>query len=216
MDEGAALEAVRDGLVGEDLAGRPDFGQVEQKAAQEWARQNTPKDALFFVDPTLYYGWRDYSRRPSFGNLREWLYLAWAYNSDYALCQEGMRRFGEFGFSFQDCFGYDTPSEGLHALSLRLRQRVYRPLDSALDADAYRLALARADADRLALARRYGIAYFVFRTRTECGRPATRLPVAYENGHFLILRAEAQGGAAPGAVGESCGWAHTGSNSGAR
>jgi len=153
------------------------------KAAQEWARANTPKDALFFVDPTLYYGWRDYSRRPSFGNLREWLYLAWAYNSDYAVCQEGMRRFGEFGFGVQQCFGHRPPFEGFRALSRELRRRVYTAPDDA----------------RLALARRYGIAYFVFRKRTDCGRPATHLPVAYENGHFLILRAEPQGGATPAA-----------------
>ncbi|MBM4035858.1 MAG: hypothetical protein FJ291_29315 [Planctomycetes bacterium] len=154
----------------EDRASDRDF-----KAAQEWARANTPRDALFFVDPTLYYGWRDYSRRSSFGNLREWLYLAWAYNSDHALCREGMRRVGEFGFKVEDYFGREPPFEGFRALSRELRRRVYIASDAA----------------RLALARRYGISYFVFRKlRDFPGLPRTRLPVAHENEHFVILRAQ--------------------------
>ena len=40
---------------------------------QRWAKGHTPKAALFLVDPTIYYGWRDFSARSSFGNVREWL-----------------------------------------------------------------------------------------------------------------------------------------------
>ena len=63
----------------------------DYRDTQVWARENTPRDALFLVDPVVRhpgvgYGWRDYSRRSSFGNLREWLYAGWSYSSDHAVC----------------------------------------------------------------------------------------------------------------------------------
>ena len=69
--------------------------------AQVWAREHTSNSALFMTDPTIYYGWRDYSRRSSFGNLREWLHTSWLYDSHFDRFQEGMRRFGEFNIDLK-------------------------------------------------------------------------------------------------------------------
>jgi hypothetical protein len=64
---------------------------------QVWAKSNTRKDALFMTDPTHYYGWRDFSERSSFGNLREWGYSGIAYHNDKEVYQEGIKRLEEFG-----------------------------------------------------------------------------------------------------------------------
>lgn len=69
---------------------------------QLWAKSNTANDALFMPDPTHYYGWRDFSERSSFGNLREWGYSSSAYNSDSELYFEGEKRLAEFGFDIME------------------------------------------------------------------------------------------------------------------
>jgi hypothetical protein len=68
---------------------------------QLWAKKNTPTDALFMPDPSHSYGWRDFSERSSFGNLREWGYCVIAYNPDYKLYQEGLKRMQEFGIDIE-------------------------------------------------------------------------------------------------------------------
>ncbi len=82
-------------------------------------------------------------------------------------------------------FWHSRKLELLRALSRELRRRVYTSSDRA----------------RLALARRYGIAYFVLRKSTEFGPPRTRPPVAYENAHFQILRAGSENGGERGGDG---------------
>ena len=69
---------------------------------QLWAKNNTANDALFMPDPTHYYGWRDFSERSSFGNLRDWGYSSFAYNSDYEIYLEGKKRLAEFGFDIME------------------------------------------------------------------------------------------------------------------
>lgn len=70
--------------------------------AQLWANKNTHANALFMVDPTIYYGWRDFSSRSSFGNLREWLHTSWLYDSRVESYKEGMRRFNQLGLDIKD------------------------------------------------------------------------------------------------------------------
>jgi hypothetical protein len=69
---------------------------------QLWAKNNTANNALFMPDPTHYYGWRDFSERSSFGNLREWGYASFAYSSDYKTYVEGNKRLMEFGFDIME------------------------------------------------------------------------------------------------------------------
>lgn len=160
------LEHLR--MSSEDAAVKSDY-----KAAQLWARANTETSALFMVDPTIYYGWRDYSQRSSFGNLREWLFTTWLYDSSLARYQEGMRRFREFGIELQPFLRYQPPLNGYAALGSEVRKKFY----------------AADDAWRKTLAARYGIDYFVF--MRQFATPATTLPVVYENKHFMIVTAPA-------------------------
>tara|TARA_A100000171_G_C2130819_1_gene146585 strand:- start:266 stop:2158 length:1893 start_codon:yes stop_codon:yes gene_type:complete len=94
-------------------------------AVQRWAHANTKNDALFMVDPTIHYGWRDFSQRSSFGNLREWLHTGWLYDSQAEVYEEGLRRFNEFGFDI-DSYLSDHPSiNGYVRLLNDIKQRFY-------------------------------------------------------------------------------------------
>ena len=127
------------------------------------------------VNPTTIYGWRDYAQRSSFGNLREWLLTSWSYSSDFAVCQEGLKRVGEFGVKVDAYLGYRPMLAG------------YRRLED----DVLRRYNAAGDDWRLDLARRYGIAFFVLEKAK--GGVRTALPVAYENARFIVLAAQPQG-----------------------
>ena len=119
-------------------------------------------------DPTIYYGWRDYSRRSSFGNLREWLHTTWIYDSSFERYQEGMRRFKEFNIDIGQYLHAKPPLSTMRRLHNVVKQRYYTASDEW----------------RLGLAQRYGIDYFVFR-RKEMVNPS-RLPMVYENQHIVI------------------------------
>jgi len=103
------------------------------RQAQEWARANTPGPALFMVDPTIFYGWRDYSHRSSFGNLREWLHTSWLYNSRGDRYLEGLRRLSDFGL---EPFGFagrqPIAVNDYLALSDALRKRFYTASDEEI------------------------------------------------------------------------------------
>jgi hypothetical protein len=143
------------------------------KNAQLWARDHTARDALFLVDPGIFlpttgYGWRDYSRRSSFGSPREWLYLSWHYTSDYRLCQEGLRRLGEFHVDLSQYLGQSPPPVAAAALIAEVQRQYHSASEDWL----------------LGLARRHRIGYFV--SKRPCPAGASRLPVVYENEFFLI------------------------------
>ncbi len=70
-------------------------------SSQIWAKNNTATQSNFFVDPSILYGWRDFSERSSFGNFREWLHTSWLYDSKYEAFVEGMRRFDLLKISLQ-------------------------------------------------------------------------------------------------------------------
>jgi hypothetical protein len=139
--------------------------------AQVWARDHTPANALFMTDPTIYYGWRDYSRRSSFGNLREWLHTSWIYDSNVERYRDGLRRFNEFNIDLGQYLQAKPPLAAMGLLTSAVKERYY----------------SASDEWRLALAQRYGIGYFVLR-RAEMAY-TSRLPVAYQNEHFIILAA---------------------------
>jgi hypothetical protein len=146
--------------------------------AQLWARANTPPNTLFLVDPTIYYGWRDYSERCSFGNLREWLY-SWHYAMDYPKFREGVKRLAAFGIRLDDFLPARPGPADLDRCDAALRDAYYQS-DPAWFAE---------------MARRYGVQYFVMRKeplgRVRSEELARRLGVAYENRHFLVLASPA-------------------------
>lgn len=115
---------------------------------QEWARANTAPASVFMLDPAHAYGWRQYSRRPSFGTLREWLYSGWIYDTDPEIMAEGLRRAGLLGITLSD----------------------FKPAPGQTASDAYTVMVAKAqsafsemDATHLSrFASDNGIAYFVF------------------------------------------------------
>jgi hypothetical protein len=167
-----ALSWLTDKVEGRDVTRERDYLQ-----AQEWAREYTPSSALFMTDPTIFYGWRDYSRRSSFGNLREWLHFSWLYDTSFEAFQEGMRRFGEFNIDLEPYLRTNavivlnsryTTIEGNLRLEESVRRRYYDAPDEW----------------RTDLARRYRIDFFVFERRNVV-KP-TSLKVVYENEHFTI------------------------------
>lgn len=67
------------------------------KDVQLWAKNNTSHDALFLIDPTIAYGWRDFSQRSSFGTLNEWYKTGWLYSGSKINFQNGIERGKLFG-----------------------------------------------------------------------------------------------------------------------
>jgi len=54
-------------------------------------KNNTSQDSLFMYDPsTSSFGWRDFSERKRFGNIREWGYSVFVYTSDFKIYQDGI------------------------------------------------------------------------------------------------------------------------------
>ncbi|HBY55526.1 MAG TPA: hypothetical protein DEG23_01755 [Coxiellaceae bacterium] len=70
--------------------------------AQVWAKNNTSARSIFVVDPTIFYGWRDYSERSSLGNVREWLHTSFLYDSNKKFYEKGLQTFNILGIDFHD------------------------------------------------------------------------------------------------------------------
>jgi len=139
---------------------------------QRWARGNTPPGTLFILDPTQSYGWRQYSERPSFGVMREWLYAGWIYNTDPKWMGEGLRRAGLLGLTPKDF----TPARNQTVEDVRV---VVRDKLKASYNSMTAVALAR-------FAGENGISYFVF---NRANRPdLSDLDVVFENRFYAVVR----------------------------
>lgn len=136
--------------------------------AQLWAKENTAPAALFLVDPTIYYGWRDFSQRSSFGNMREWLHTSWLYDSKKKNYDEGLRRAAEFGYSPPDHLNESPPLKGFDKIDADVGDRFY-----SYDADRF-----------IRIAQKYSLNYVVMKKERVKNR--LPLPVAYENEFFVI------------------------------
>ena len=141
-------------------------------ASQIWARKNTPKDALFMVDPALAYGWRDYARRASFGVLHSWLLVGWVYNGDIHTFREGLKRFNEFGVNPDRYFAIRPTSRAWDMLGQEVQRRYY----------------VFNDKWRLRMANKYGIDYFVMLKKAMVSK--VTLPLVYENDDIVIYKAQ--------------------------
>lgn len=144
------------------------------KAAQLWAKGNTPAGALFMVDPASSYFWRDLSQRPSFGTAREWLLISIMYNSRRDLLDEGLRRYAALGLPFPD-YIYDASHKRMGPLLNRIIEEPSQRYN-ALTHDGFRK-----------LAADFGIRYFVFDAARLKGDPPVE--VVFRNPGFIIGRA---------------------------
>jgi len=142
------------------------------KEVQIWAKEYSASDALFMIDPSIYYGWRDYSQRSSFGAMREWLYSSWCYASNYEIYKEGLKRFNEFNISL-DRYLHTRPSyAGFEKLNNDIKEKYY------LFGDDWRLYMAE----------KYDVDYFVMNKNNI--KKSSNMPVVYENSVFVVLKAD--------------------------
>lgn len=142
-------------------------------AAQRWAKQNTEPGSVFMPDPGHAYGWRQFSERPSFGSVREWLYGAFVYDSKLSRLDEGLRRFALLGLDYKSYLAMEDaqPRSGYEAVMKDVRSSYY-----AKDAGWFS-AIAKGNA----------IAYFVFDKKYLSGqRPVSTV---YENDRYFIGKA---------------------------
>jgi hypothetical protein len=138
--------------------------------AQLWAKEHTDPDALFMADPTIYYGWRDFSQRSSFGNLREWLHTSWLYDSKKSNYDEGLRRASEFGYISPDYLGETPPLSGFDKIDKLVGENFYSYDESQF----------------LNLSKKYKVNYIVMKKN----RMTLHLhfPVVFENNFFIIYK----------------------------
>jgi hypothetical protein len=138
--------------------------------AQLWAKDNSPSGALFMVDPTIYYGWRDFSQRSSFGNMREWLHTSWLYDSNRTNYDEGMRRAEEFGLSPFNYLNESPPILGYEKMDRDIRAAFY-----SFDENWF-----------LNMSHKYGINYVVMRKKYI--QKFLKFEKDYENDFIIIYK----------------------------
>jgi hypothetical protein len=155
----------------------PQVPQSEAQAyldAQKWARDNTPQNAVFMPDPAQTYGWKDYSRRASYGNIRDWTHSVIVYRSDALKFAEGIRRARRMGVDPELYLARAVATAKLSPVSPEY-QKMYRDIRSAY----YKMS----GTDLLNLAHDEGINYFVFQLKYA---NLLQLKSVYQNAHFAI------------------------------
>jgi hypothetical protein len=155
----------------------PGVPQAEAKAyldAQKWARDNTAKDALFMPDPAHTYGWKDYSRRASYGNMRDWTHSVLVYRSDASRFAEGIRRARRLGVDPELYLARAIATSEIFPGCTEWT-KMYQDIRSAY----YRMS----GADLLNFARGEGINYFIFQLKYA---NLLQLNPVYQNAHFAI------------------------------
>lgn len=155
----------------------PKVPQAEAKAylaTQKWARENTSRHALFMPDPAHAYGWKDYSRRASYGNIRDWTHSVIAYRSDMAKFAEGIRRARRLGVDPETYLARSVASSSVYPGCAEYN-RMLQDIRSAY----YGLS----GVELLNLARDERIDYFVFELKYT---NVLQLKPVYQNTHFVI------------------------------
>ena len=147
-------------------------------ATQEWAKENTKVDALFAQDPSMSYGWRDFSQRSSFGNTREWGYTSIAYLNDDEAFLEGRKRLKDLGVDLTEITDREIAEKGVRLdgeISLEVKRNFYTMTDERVNW----------------LAQKYGIDYYVLRKSSYShysGEGFDGLEKVYENSNYAILK----------------------------
>lgn len=137
---------------------------------QLWAKDHTSPQSLFMVDPTIYYGWRDFSQRSSFGNLREWMHVSWLYSSDRNVYEEGKRRFDLLGLDINNYLGYRPPLKGFDKLTQDVNTVLYEKEESWYQT----------------LHQEYAINYLVLEKKHI--KKTYKFDTVYQNNHFIIFK----------------------------
>jgi len=144
--------------------------------AQIWARNNTPPGSLFLTDPTICYGWKDYSARPSWGNYRDWLHSCIAYHSDSKLFKEGLRRAKKLGVDPEEYLkqakelGHISPNSIAYANLYSEIKNAFRTLE---------------DKKIQQLAAEEKINFMIYNKKDIQN---SKIPVIYENKSFKIIK----------------------------
>ena len=139
---------------------------------QVWAKESTKNNALFMIDPSNCYGWRDFSRRSSFGCYREWGYTVIAYLSSNSRYEIGKKRLHYFGVDLDNITNKDISALKYMRCGGRVSEIVRKNFYSM-------------SSDELAhIARVEHIDYIVFDKKYL--RYSLELPVAYENDFYLV------------------------------
>jgi len=142
---------------------------------QLWAKKNTPTDALFMPDPSHGYGWRDFSERSSFGNLREWGYCAIAYNPNCTVYREGLERMQEFGIDVEKISEQDLKNSKTLIYGQKLAKDI-------------RTAYYSMNVEQLKkISNKYKIDYVIMNKRYHKNK-FEALKVDYENEHYVLYK----------------------------
>jgi hypothetical protein len=144
-----------------------------------WAKNNTPADALFMPDPSHYYGWRDFSERSSFGNLREWGYSSIAYNPDKQIFEEGLKRLAEYGIDIAKI------------TNAQIRKYLPFPYSSQFDKNVQKLFNNMDIIQMQKWSKDYGIDFFIINKNLRQA-PIKNLfkmfKIAYSNDNFIVFK----------------------------
>lgn len=148
---------------------------------QRWAKKFSAKDALFMIDPSHSYGWRDFSQRSSFGSIREWGYVTICYNSNYKNYLEGVKRMREFGINIDKLTIEDIEIN---------REFLY---GTKLIKDAQTAYYSMSEQRMRELVNKYDINYFLFDKRFKNKSfPFKRFEVVYENNYYFVCKSGLQ------------------------
>jgi hypothetical protein len=142
---------------------------------QLWAKNNTDGDSLFLPDPSHNYGWRDFSERSSFGNLREWGYTNIAYNPDYGLYQEGLSRMRQFGIDIDKLTYKDIKNSVKFSYGSKLVREIQKNY-YALSAQQLKNITIRNEINYAIMKKKYQIKKYDL------------LEIAFENDHYVVYR----------------------------
>ena len=150
----------------------------DYKAVQEWARDNTDRDALFMVDPCTSYGWRDYSVRSSFGTIQEWYKTGWLYSGDKQVFEDGISRGRELGLDVDTLVPEGSnwgPSRNFKTLCGAARVAFYSENGSTVSR----------------ISKAYDVDYLVFE-KSQIARYGSgpQWPIAFENNSYRVLKSK--------------------------
>jgi len=145
--------------------------------AQLWAKANTPFNALFVVDPSHAYAWRDFSARSSYGTFRDWGFVGLAYDANLARYVEGKRRSLLFGVNI-DAISQEEINNSIGPMFGKYK-KIIRSVYYSMTAS-----------DLKEFARQEGVDFFVFNKKYQRKDIVGNLHPVYSNKHYMIVSSQ--------------------------